>query len=80
MYDCETVVYPVAGKNHRCTWCDEPIRKGEQHHFRTGRYQGEWRNERYHPECFGAMRKMEPGDEFVPGDNERPKGHEIMGR
>ena len=72
MYDCEMVTLPRARKEYVCTWCGEVIPKGGHAYYRTGKYQGEWMKERYHIDCFGAMRKMDLCDEFTPGENSRP--------
>ncbi len=71
MYDPEEITTPKARKDYRCVWCDEMIPKGSTHTRRTGRFDGEWRNERWHPECVRASENLDVGDTFSPGNHIR---------
>ena len=60
-----------ARKSHQCTWCAEPINKGDTYTHQTGVYDGSWYTSKMHSECFEAM--CEDGDgEYMPYSNERP--------
>jgi hypothetical protein len=48
---------PVARKEHKCDWCAEKIKKGEQYYTYTGKYDGEFQSIKMHNECYEAMRR-----------------------
>jgi hypothetical protein len=65
----------VVRKKCRCEWCGEWILSGEKAVKRTYKYDGEFNDNRQHPECYEAMdadleAKLEG---FQPYDQERPK-------
>jgi hypothetical protein len=65
---------PKARKQHRCIWCPGHIEKGEVHVVQTGKFEGDFQSNRYHPECFMAMQKAIDGDSdggFMPHENKR---------
>lgn len=60
-----------ARKAHQCTWCAEPINKGDAYTHQTGVFDGSWYTSKMHPECFEEM--CEQGDgEYTPYSNDRP--------
>jgi hypothetical protein len=65
-------------KEHRCEWCGEVIINGSAAHYRSGRHDGRFISEYYHPECWAALLKSDLGydDEFMPMDQERGKTFE----
>jgi hypothetical protein len=62
----------VARKEHKCTYCAEPISKGDGYVFQKGNYDGRWFESKMHPECFEDMCDIGDG-EYMPYSNERPK-------
>jgi hypothetical protein len=61
----------TARQDHRCTYCSEPINKGDQYEHQKGNYDGRWFESKLHPECFADL--CEYGDgEYTPYSNERP--------
>ncbi len=61
-----------ASKDHSCSYCAEPINKGDYYTFQKGNCEGRWFESKMHPECFDDM--CEQGDgEYTPYSNERPK-------
>lgn len=68
---------PLARKQHRCIWCGQPIAVGEKHRHERSIYDGQFQDQRWHPECdeaFKAELSYEGGHEleFEPYGNERP--------
>lgn len=64
----------VARKEHQCTWCGQPIAKGESHQMWKS-VDGGWFTNRMHPECVQACNEECSewnDDEYHPYDNERP--------
>lgn len=60
-----------ARKPTRCTYCAEPIAKGEKYTYQKGNWDGRWFETKMHPECFDDM--CEYGDgEYTQYSNERP--------
>lgn len=51
MYELISETEPVARKDYRCIWCPELIRKGEKHIHEVSKWEGEFQNHRWHPEC-----------------------------
>lgn len=45
---------PKARKPYRCIWCPEQIAKGEVHVHEVSKYEGEFQDHRWHPECKAA--------------------------
>lgn len=45
---------PTARREYRCIWCGEKIPKGEKHHQQVGTVYGDFQDNRYHAECWGA--------------------------
>jgi hypothetical protein len=69
--------HPVARKAHKCIWCGQPIAIGEKHRHERSIYEGQFQDQRWHPECdetFKAEICHDGGHEleFVPYGNERP--------
>jgi hypothetical protein len=50
---------PKARKEYHCDWCREKILKGEKHHARTYKYEGDLHRDRMHNECFEALEKTD---------------------
>lgn len=44
----------VARQNHQCAWCGESISIGRVCHISTGKYEGEFQSNKFHPECWKA--------------------------
>lgn len=66
-------VTKTARKEHRCSYCGEPIPAGDRYVYQTGIYDGRWFVSRMHSECFGDL--VESGeDEYILYSNERPSG------
>lgn len=67
---------PKARKRHRCIWCPGYIEKGEVHVVQTGKFDGDFQSNRYHPECLIAMQKaiaIDGDGGFMPHENQRGK-------
>ena len=61
----------TARKEHRCTYCAEPINAGDRYVLQTGVHDGSWFRSKMHGECFDDM--CDAGDgEYTPYSNERP--------
>lgn len=41
----------IARKTHKCTWCGETIKKGDDYHSERSIYQGCWQYHKFHLEC-----------------------------
>lgn len=65
-------------KVHRCVWCGEQINVGDNAHYRSGIYEGEFFSDYWHPECHEAMMRSDFGyeNEFNPMDQKRGKTYE----
>lgn len=61
-----------AAKEHRCTYCGEPVPKGEFYKEQTGVWDGKAFRNKFHSECFDALCE-EGEEEFCPYSNERPR-------
>ncbi len=48
----------VARKDCKCIWCGEGIAKGDPKHVQSGRWDGEFQSNNYHPECYSAMLEL----------------------
>lgn len=60
-----------AAKPHRCTYCGEPINKGDAYTHQSGVHDNEWFESKMHPECFTDF--CENGDgEYSLYCNDRP--------
>ena len=60
--------------NHKCIWCGETIKKGETAHRIKAIHDGEFEDDRYHPECIVACRDYMiewPEDGFDPYTHDR---------
>lgn len=44
-----------ANREHVCFACEETIRKGDRHHYHTGRFEGEWHSFRHCARCWGMI-------------------------
>ena len=74
MSDFGAMKSPRAAKQHPCTWCGEPILKGEIHKQYVGMYDGDWQNWRMHDDCLKACsREREHGDDYLC-DARHPRG------
>lgn len=63
---------PTAAKAHKCVWCGQPIAKGDKYERQKMIHEGEFHDNKWHPECARASaRHLDPGDEFSPYGNER---------
>lgn len=80
MCDCDTEPSTVwscvtvrAAKEHVCSWCREPIVKGERHDRIGSLFDGSWSTFRLHAECSAAADR---GDEWccIGGDEHLTRG------
>lgn len=55
--------WPVARKEHPCSWCGQAIAEGEKHSVWTGLFEGEFQTNRMHSECYGAWSKLDSLDQ-----------------
>jgi len=67
----------MASKRHRCIWCGQGILKGDLFHRVTGSFDGQFQNNKWHPECHEAFRqelvsKGAASMEIAKYANERP--------
>jgi len=73
-----------ARKAHRCTWCDEAIKKGDRYVRIRSVFDGEPHTSKFHCECEEAIKRTaneEAGDfEYYPGEGERGKSFLEMDR
>jgi hypothetical protein len=65
---------PLARKDHKCSWCGQPIPKGTRYAYSSGIFEGRMVVNKMHPECDAAAIEdfREWGEGFTPYDNERP--------
>lgn len=65
----------VARKEHKCTWCGQPISPGERYQYSSGVFEGEFVTNSLHPECDKAAQEdyAQTGEGFSPYENERPQ-------
>jgi hypothetical protein len=56
---------PVARKQYSCMWCVERIKIGEKHVHEVSKYDGEFQDHRWHPECLDVCREyiLESGED-----------------
>lgn len=47
-------IVKASRKPSRCIWCGEAIAVGGEKHVDTGKFDGEFQSNNYHPECFLA--------------------------
>ena len=76
-YTLLSVSEPTARKQHKCIWCGQPIEVGEKHRHERSIYDGQFQDQRWHPECddaFAEELRYEGGHEleFEPYGNQRP--------
>ena len=45
---------PTARKLYHCMWCPEDILQGEKHVHEVSKFDGEFQDHRWHPECWAA--------------------------
>ena len=67
--------FPIAKKSHKCIWCGEQIKQGQKYVREHSVYDGGFQNHPWHLECridANDFWRENPGDEFLPYDNERP--------
>lgn len=78
-YTLLSEVTRTARKAHRCIWCWQGIKAGEQYIDERSVNDGDIQHHRWHPECLEAMRSEaeEEGGfiEWSPGQ-ERPAAHQ----
>jgi hypothetical protein len=63
-----------ARKQHKCTWCGQPIFKGEDY-VKWNSVEDSWFTNKMHGDCLEALDEeiRAGGDcEYAPYDNERP--------
>ncbi len=67
----------ITKKPHQCAWCGEQIDKGNIAEYRVYIYDGDFGHDWTHPECTGALREMDLGEDFTfsPGEFTRGKTH-----
>ena len=73
-YTLLSLTTPVSKKRRPCIWCGETIHEGERHEHERSVYQGEFQDQRWHPECraFYLKHAGEYENEFTAYDNPRP--------
>lgn len=61
---------PKARKPYACIWCTEKIQVGEVHIHQASKYDGDFQDHRWHPECWSAAVKdfKESGEEDFPAN------------
>jgi len=60
---------PVARKEYCCIWCPGKILKGEKHVHESSKYDCDFQDHRWHPDCWKAAQTFfcETGEEeFMP--------------
>lgn len=63
-----------AKKQHPCIWCVEKIEVGEIYQQEVLKFDGDFQDNRYHPECLDACKKslkQEGESEFEPHNCKR---------
>ena len=61
-----------ARKDHKCTWCGQPILKGTQYH-KWVNVDDSWFTNKVHDECLDPLdEECREMGEYYPYDNERP--------
>ena len=63
----------IARKPHRCTWCGEPIAKGESY-WKWKSVNGAWFTSKMHPECRERCQEdycLYGDDDYFPYSNDR---------
>jgi len=79
-YELLSTRTPVARKDHRCIWCPEKILKGDKHIHEVSKYDGDFQDHRWHPECREASCKFFKKygeEEFQPHACKRGTDEEI---
>lgn len=68
----------IVRKNHQCVWCGEVIEKGSKAQHRIYTFNGDFMDDREHPECYKAMCEAWPSmgsyeleNGITPGDYKR---------
>lgn len=57
-YQLLSLTNPKARKEYGCIWCREKIQKGEVHVHESSKYEGDFQDHRWHPECQEAAGKF----------------------
>lgn len=57
MSDFVNIRKRAAGKEHICSLCKDPITRGTQYYNYSGRYDGRFFAEKYHPACLRIVLK-----------------------
>lgn len=68
-YELLNKTNPKARKAYRCIWCGEPIAVAESHIHEVSKYDGEFQDHRWHPECKSSAEsffRQEGETEFLP--------------
>ena len=81
-YELISQTKPVARTYHPCIWCHEPIVKGEKHIHEVGKFEGDFQDHRWHPECMKAFMdgyNENDGGEFEPHAHNRGTSDEWTG-
>jgi hypothetical protein len=65
---------PVARKDHKCSWCGQPITKATRYIYSSGIWEERVVVNKTHPECDEAAAEdyRMYGEGFMPYENERP--------
>jgi hypothetical protein len=77
---CTPTETKTAKKNHRCTYCGDPIYAGDTYKAWTS-FDGYAFNSKMHPECLNDLRETnDPYDdgEYNPYDNDRPQNSDVF--
>ena len=77
-YELLSETTPKARKDYSCIWCGEPIPKGEFHVHEVSKYDGDFQDHRWHPECIKASKEYfsADGEEFFGGEFKRGTSEE----
>jgi hypothetical protein len=74
-WQCLSSADRKARKSHKCIWCGEAILPGEKYVDVTGIFEGDFQNNKFHPEC-SATQQGEDDESFCAYENERPGQYE----
>jgi hypothetical protein len=73
-WTCLSESTPVARKDHKCSWCGQPIPKATRYVYSSGVWEDRIVVNKMHPGCAEAAAEdyRMYGEGFTPYDNERP--------
>lgn len=73
-FECFQSCDRIAKKQHICIWCGEKIEIGAEYHYVVGKFQGDFQDNNFHPECNKAAQSCfseDPEEGFEPCAYER---------